>query len=94
MADERAAVLARVTGKVQGVYFRGWTQQQAQRLGVHGWVRNEADGSVSALLAGSPQRVDEIVRLLRQGPPGAAVATVSVQPTEPAPWPVRFAILR
>jgi len=83
-----------VTGKVQGVYFRGWTQERAQRLGVHGWVRNEPDGSVAALLAGPTQSVDKMVRLLRQGPPGASVAAVSVQRTEPAPWPEGFAILR
>ena len=47
-----SAVRVRITGRVQGVYFRGWTRDEAARLGLDGWVRNEADGSVTALIAG------------------------------------------
>ena len=53
MASERRAVRVRIAGRVQGVNFRAWTRDEAERLGLDGWVRNEADGSVTALLAGS-----------------------------------------
>jgi len=46
VTDDRKAVLVRITGRVQGVGFRVWTRQQAQRLGLTGWVCNEDDGSV------------------------------------------------
>ena len=47
-APSDRAVLVRITGRVQGVSFRVWTRIEAERLGLHGWVRNEADGSVSS----------------------------------------------
>jgi acylphosphatase len=94
MADERTAVLARVTGRVQGVFFRGWTQAEANRLGLAGWVRNERDGSVTALIAGPSAKVDEMARLLRKGPPAAKVEAVSTEPADPPRWPDRFEILR
>ena len=56
MTEDRRAVKVRITGHVQGVYYRGWTQSEATRLGLAGWVQNEPDQSVSALLAGKSQR--------------------------------------
>ena len=58
----------RVTGRVQGVFFRAWAQQQANELGVFGWVRNAADGSVEAHLEGKKWSVQQLVDRLRQGP--------------------------
>ena len=70
MAEGRIARQVRVTGRVQGVYFRGWTQSEARRLGLGGWVRNDYDGSVAALIAGPPEAVEEMLRLMHRGPFG------------------------
>ena len=69
----------RVTGRVQGVFFRVWTKQQADELGVSGWVRNCRDGSVEALLSGEDPAVDELIALMSEGPPGASVEHVEVE---------------
>lgn len=66
----------RITGRVQHVAFRAWTRDQAQRLGLKGWVRNEHDGSVAALIAGPEQAVARMLELLEKGPPAARVASV------------------
>lgn len=63
----------RVRGRVQGVFFRGATQEQAQRLGVAGWVRNLRDGSVEAVLEGPQGAVEALLGFLAQGPPAARV---------------------
>jgi acylphosphatase len=66
----------RVTGKVQGVYFRHSTRVEAERLGVRGVARNMPDGSVEVLVHGSREAVDELVEWLSRGPPHARVAGV------------------
>lgn len=71
---------ARVTGRVQGVWFRAWTKQEAERLGLRGWVRNEADGSVSALIAGPEAAVQQMLARLHQGPELAQVQRVDLSP--------------
>lgn len=78
MTDQRV-LKTRVTGRVQGVWFRGWTQREARRLGLRGWVRNEADGSVSALIAGPGVAVDKMVAALHEGPETARVDRVEVE---------------
>ena len=72
----------RVTGRVQGVWFRGWTQETALARGLRGWVRNEADGSVSVLLIGQEAAVTGMVRALHCGPPAAQVRQVDVKETD------------
>ena len=72
----------RVVGCVQGVGFRLATQDKARALGVFGWVRNLADGSVEVRAHGPSQSVDQLITWLWQGPPTAKVHTV--QETEPA----------
>ncbi len=67
-----------VTGKVQGVWFRAWTVEEAQKRNLRGWVRNRRDGSVEALFAGNLAMVDAMVTLCHQGPPMASVAAVAV----------------
>ncbi len=67
-----------IRGLVQGVWFRGWTSQQAGRLGLKGWVRNRRDGRVEALIAGPPQAVETMLALFRQGPPMAQVEAIEV----------------
>jgi len=73
----------RVTGLVQGVFFRAWTGEQAQQLGVSGWVRNAPDGSVEAHVEGEKWSVQQLVDLLHRGPPSAQVAKVTVEEAEP-----------
>ena len=68
----------RVTGLVQGVFFRAWTRDEARRLGIAGWVRNCPDGAVEAHLEGEADKVERMIVLLRQGPPQARVDDVLV----------------
>jgi acylphosphatase len=79
----RVALHVRVTGLVQGVFFRAWTQQQANGLGVTGWARNAPDGSVEGHLEGDKTAVQQLVDLLNQGPPSAQVSRVEVDVAEP-----------
>ncbi len=67
-----------VTGLVQGVWFRESCRREAERLGVHGWVRNRADGSVEGVFEGDDEAVDRLVEWCRVGPPQAIVAHVEV----------------
>jgi acylphosphatase len=67
-----------VSGRVQGVFFRAWTRDEARSLRVTGWVRNCPDGSVEAHLEGDPVQVDELIRRMRHGPPHAKVLDVEV----------------
>jgi acylphosphatase len=77
------AVDVSVSGLVQGVFFRAETQQEAYRLGVAGWVRNEPDGSVAAHFEGEPDAVEAIVAWCRDGPSRARVERVDVRDAEP-----------
>jgi acylphosphatase len=74
----------RVTGRVQGVFFRAWTREQAQRLGVAGWVRNCADGSVEALVEGEEAAVEAMIASMRQGPEGARVVALESEAIAPS----------
>jgi len=76
---------ARITGRVQGVSFRYWTEGEAVRLGLCGWVRNETDGSVAALFAGAPAAVSEMIGLCRHGPRRAHVIEVRTMLVAPVP---------
>jgi acylphosphatase len=68
----------RVEGRVQGVCYRQSTVEMAQGLGLCGWVRNLADGSVEALFEGERSRIEQAVAWCRQGPPRAKVREVTV----------------
>lgn len=68
-----------ITGRVQGVAYRASMVREARRLGVTGWVRNRADGSVEAMVAGTAEQVAAIMNWARRGPPNAAVAHVAVE---------------
>ncbi|MCA9751590.1 MAG: acylphosphatase [Gemmatimonadetes bacterium] len=78
---------ARITGRVQGVFFRASTERRARELGVRGTVRNEADGSVFLEAEGDPAAVDALVAWCRQGPPAADVRSVQVLEGPPAGFP-------
>ncbi len=71
-------VHVRVSGRVQGVFFRADARSRAESLGLSGWIRNEPDGSVAAVFAGEPERVDSMVEWCRRGPAGARVDEVEV----------------
>lgn len=73
-----------VTGRVQGVWFRGSMQEEARRLGVAGWVRNLRDGSVEAEAEGERAAVEALVVWAQGGPPGARVDAVRVDWIAPA----------
>jgi acylphosphatase len=67
-----------VSGVVQGVGFRWATRERARSLGVAGFARNQADGTVEVEAEGAPEAVDELVAWLHAGPPSAVVAGVDV----------------
>ena len=76
---------ARITaaGRVQGVYFRASACQQAQSLGITGWVRNCSDGSVELLAEGARDKLEQLIAWCHRGPTGARVADVRVGWEEP-----------
>ncbi len=76
MQEERERAHVHVTGRVQGVFFRDSTRQNAERLGLSGWVRNSPDGAVEAIFEGPSEKVREMVRWCGQGPPDASVENV------------------
>jgi acylphosphatase len=72
-----------VRGHVQGVFFRGTVEREAERRGVAGWVTNRADGAVEAVFEGSPDAVQRLVGFCESGPRGADVAQVEATDEEP-----------
>jgi acylphosphatase len=73
----------RITGRVQGVWFRASAEREAARLGVVGFARNERDGSVTVEAEGSPAAVGAMEAWCRIGPPRAEVTAVEVTDVEP-----------
>lgn len=67
-----------ISGRVQGVYFRSETCDEAQRLGVKGWVRNLPDGRVETVAEGEDEAIEEFVKYCHKGPPGAVVRKVEI----------------
>ncbi len=81
-----------VSGRVQGVAFRYYTYQEAQRLGISGWVRNLADGRVEVLAYGTPDAVEKLCAWLHEGPSLAYVTDVQCQTMTAPNVPVGFEI--
>ena len=73
-----------VHGRVQGVFFRGWTVEAARGLGLGGWVRNRRDGTVEILVAGDEGAVLRMIERCREGPSAARVERVEVEETAEA----------
>jgi acylphosphatase len=69
-----------VRGKVQGVGFRAFVEDQAARLSIEGWVRNRRDGTVEAVIAGTPEQVEAMLEACRKGPPSSHVHMVEDRP--------------
>lgn len=72
-----------VHGRVQGVFFRDSTREEAQRRGVSGWVSNRSDGAVEAVFEGPADAVQELVQFARTGPKRASVRDVEVREEPP-----------
>ena len=82
LAEGHIARRLRITGRVQGVWYRGWAVNAAKALDLDGWVRNRLDGSVEALVVGPEAAVEEFIRRCRRGPSGANVEQVDVEPAQ------------
>lgn len=76
-------LVATITGDVQGVGFRWFAQREATRIGLDGWVVNQADGSVEVVVEGDPAALRAMAATLRAGPPAASIRGVAVR-FEPA----------
>lgn len=83
MTVSRIARHLRVTGRVQGVFYRAWTREEARELGLGGWVRNCSDGSVEAFLEGEPAAVEQLIDSMREGPPSTRVDDLTAKEVEP-----------
>ena len=68
-----------VSGRVQGVWFRASTRDEARRLGLTGWVRNLPDGRVDAVFEGEEERLRQVLAWCHRGPPGARIDRVEVR---------------
>ena len=71
-----------IQGRVQGVFFRSETQRKAKKLGLLGWVKNNQDGSVSCLVEGPQDKLDQFVEWSYQGSPSAQVSNVEIEKQE------------
>ena len=74
-----------VRGRVQGVGFRMFVEDTAERLRLEGWVRNRRDGSVEILVSGPEAAVTELIRRCHEGPPAAQVARIEEMETDETP---------
>jgi acylphosphatase len=74
-----------VHGRVQGVWYRGWTVDQARALGLDGWVRNRSDGTVEILVSGPEAAVEALIARCREGPSAARVDEVEVLAADEVP---------
>jgi acylphosphatase len=72
-----------ISGRVQGVFFRDSLRREAQSRDVAGWARNTWEGTVEAVLEGSPEAVEQVIAWCHRGPSGAEVADVVVEEREP-----------
>ncbi|MAF96431.1 MAG: acylphosphatase [Rhodospirillaceae bacterium] len=71
-----------IEGRVQAVWFRAWTIQEAELRNLRGWVRNRPDGTVEALFSGAEADVDDMIEACWQGPPAARVVNITEHPAE------------
>lgn len=81
--SDRVIKHLRIFGKVQGVWYRESMRQQAEQLGITGWVRNRLDGSVEALVQGDATAIDRIIQWARRGPEQALVTHMDIDDNPP-----------
>jgi acylphosphatase len=74
-----------IHGRVQGVFYRGWSEGQARALGLDGWIRNRRDGTVEMLVSGAETAVVEMIARCREGPGAARVERIEVEESEEKP---------
>ena len=79
----KIARMVKIFGRVQGVFFRQWTINQARAFGVAGWVRNAPDGTVEAQVEGDEGAVSKMIDGMRRGPSQARVEDLTVESIEP-----------
>ena len=76
------SVHVRVSGRVQGVYYRAYTRDRAKSLGINGWVRNSPGGGVEAVLEGERRQVGEMLKAMKSGPSGSVVLGMELSEIE------------
>ena len=76
------SVHVRVSGRVQGVYYRAYTRDRAKSLGINGWVRNIPGGGVEAVLEGERRQVGELLRSMKSGPSSSVVLGIELSEIE------------
>ena len=77
-ASDRRIVTVKIEGRVQGVFYRAWTEQTARMLALDGTVRNMGDGSVEAVFSGPAELVADMLRRCADGPKDARVTNVTI----------------
>ena len=77
--SEKARVSIIINGQVQGVFFRYKTQQEAHKLSLTGWVKNNGDGSVECMAEGEKDKLEELIKWCKQGPDGAKVDNIGIE---------------
>ena len=82
MSSEVVAMHARIEGKVQRVWYRNWTVENANKRGLTGWVRNRSDGTVEAVFAGPKEQVDDMLKACWDGSPKSQVTDVIAEACE------------
>ncbi|MBS1269821.1 MAG: Acylphosphatase [Gammaproteobacteria bacterium] len=95
MGEQRSSGVCnryRVFGRVQGVWFRGTTRDQARQLGLSGWVRNCKDGSVETVACGTPEALDAFKSWLQRGPSSARVDRIEETDASESPRTDDFVI--
>jgi acylphosphatase len=83
--SEGKTVRVVIRGRVQGVWFRGWTEREANARRLDGWVRNRSDGTVEAVFSGPAAEVEAMVDACRRGPPSAQVTDLAAEPWSEVP---------
>ena len=76
------SVHVRISGRVQGVYYRAYTRDRAKSLGINGWVRNIPGGGVEAVLEGERRQVGELLKAMKSGPSGSVVLGMELSEIE------------
>ena len=78
----QGCIHAYISGKVQGVWYRAFTREQALALGITGWAKNLADGRVEVMLCGDQGQLQQLLKVLEKGPPLARVTGIEQQALE------------